>query len=141
MLKFVKFFFFIYCYNHMIFLLRSILMNYLCIFRISCTLLWSITLLVCCCILIVNIFSRIYVSMLICEVHLSFLFCIAFVFNLSLLGENYLKVVVFCICLCLHTESNPTLCNPMDCSPPTRLLCPWNSPGKNTGAGAISFSR
>ena len=23
-------------------------------------------------------------------------------------------------------------CDPMDCSPP-RLLCPWNSPGKNTG--------
>ena len=23
-------------------------------------------------------------------------------------------------------------CNPMDCSP-TRLLCPWDSPGKNTG--------
>ena len=25
----------------------------------------------------------------------------------------------------------PTLCNPMDCKP-TRLLCPWNFPGKNT---------
>ena len=25
-----------------------------------------------------------------------------------------------------------TLCNPMECSP-TRLLCPWNSLGKNTG--------
>ena len=25
----------------------------------------------------------------------------------------------------------PTLCDPMDCSPP-RLLCPWDSPGKNT---------
>ena len=30
--------------------------------------------------------------------------------------------------------SCPTLCNPMDCSPP-RLLCLWNSPGKNTGVG------
>ena len=28
----------------------------------------------------------------------------------------------------------PTLCNPMDCSP-TRLLCPRDSPGKNTGVG------
>ena len=27
---------------------------------------------------------------------------------------------------------------PMDCSP-TRLLCPWNSPGKNTGAGSHSL--
>jgi len=26
----------------------------------------------------------------------------------------------------------------MDCSPP-RLLCPWNSPGKNTGVGFHSF--
>ena len=26
----------------------------------------------------------------------------------------------------------PTLCNPMDCS---RLLCAWNSLGKNTGVG------
>ena len=31
----------------------------------------------------------------------------------------------------LVTQSCPT-CDPMDCSP-TRLLCPWNSLGKNTG--------
>ena len=24
---------------------------------------------------------------------------------------------------------------------PARLLCPWDSPGKNTGMGAIPFSR
>ena len=24
---------------------------------------------------------------------------------------------------------------------PARLLCPWDSPGKNTGVGAVSFSR
>ena len=30
----------------------------------------------------------------------------------------------------LVTQSCPTLCNPTDCSLP-RLLCPWNSPGKN----------
>ena len=29
----------------------------------------------------------------------------------------------------------------MDCMQPTRLLCPWTSPGKNTGVGAISFFR
>src|SRR5574340_839742 len=28
----------------------------------------------------------------------------------------------------------PSLSSPMDCSP-TRLLCPWGSPGKNTGVG------
>ena len=31
-------------------------------------------------------------------------------------------------------QSCLTLCYPMDCSP-TRLLCPWDSPGKNTGMG------
>ena len=30
--------------------------------------------------------------------------------------------------------SCPALCNPMGCSPP-RLLCPWDSPGQNTGVG------
>ena len=36
----------------------------------------------------------------------------------------YKEVYVSVAQLCL------TLCDPMDCSP---LLCPWNSPGKNTG--------
>ena len=31
-------------------------------------------------------------------------------------------------------QSGPTLCNPMDLEP-TRLLCPWDSPGKNAGVG------
>ena len=30
-------------------------------------------------------------------------------------------------------QSCPTLCDPMDCSPLPRLLCPWDSPAKNTG--------
>ena len=29
-------------------------------------------------------------------------------------------------------QSRPTLCN---CMESTRLLCPWDSPGKNTGMG------
>ena len=33
--------------------------------------------------------------------------------------------------LCLVTQSCPTLCDPTDCSPPG-LLCPRDSPGKNT---------
>ena len=32
------------------------------------------------------------------------------------------------------TPSCPTLCDPVDCKP-SRLLCPWDSPGKNTGVG------
>ena len=31
-------------------------------------------------------------------------------------------------------QSRLSLCDPMDCSLP-RLLCPWNSPSKNTGVG------
>ena len=33
-------------------------------------------------------------------------------------------------------ESCPTLCNPMQ---PAMLLCPWNSPGKNTGVGCCTL--
>ena len=29
----------------------------------------------------------------------------------------------------------PTLCDSMDSKQPTRLVCPWGSPGKNTGVG------
>ena len=36
--------------------------------------------------------------------------------------------------MCVHTQSCLTLCDPMDCKP-TRLLCPWDFPGKNTGVG------
>ena len=38
----------------------------------------------------------------------------------------------------LATQSCPTLCNPMDYKP-VRLLCPWDSPGKNTGVGCHSL--
>ena len=36
--------------------------------------------------------------------------------------------------LCLVTQSYPTLCDPMDCSPPGFSVL-GNSPGKNTGVG------
>ena len=32
-------------------------------------------------------------------------------------------------------QSCLTLCNPIDGRQPNRLLCPWDSPGKNTGVG------
>ena len=35
-------------------------------------------------------------------------------------------------------QSCPTLCNPKDCKP-TRLLCPTESPDRNTGMGCYSF--
>ena len=43
---------------------------------------------------------------------------------------------------CMHAkllQSCPTLCDPMDSSPPTRLLCPQDSPGKNTESFKSSF--
>ena len=39
----------------------------------------------------------------------------------------------------LVAQSCPTLCDPMDCSP--QGLCPWDSPGKNTGGGNHSLLR
>ena len=36
------------------------------------------------------------------------------------------------------TQSCLTLCDPMDCQP-AKLLCPWNSPGKNTGVHCHSL--
>ena len=33
----------------------------------------------------------------------------------------------------------PTLCVPMDCMQPTRLLRPWDFPGKSTGVGCHSL--
>ena len=43
--------------------------------------------------------------------------------------------------ICIHeseskvAQSCPTLCDPMDWLYPTRLLHPWDFPGKNTGVG------
>ena len=42
--------------------------------------------------------------------------------------------------LCIVTQSCPTLCEPMDCSPPSSSNH-GESPGKNTGVGGRSFSR
>ena len=39
-----------------------------------------------------------------------------------------------CVHVCAQLLTCQTLCDPMDCKP-ARLLCPWKSPGKNTGAG------
>ena len=37
----------------------------------------------------------------------------------------------------LVTQLCPTLCNPIDSTPPDS--CPWNSPGKNTGLDCHSL--
>ena len=41
-------------------------------------------------------------------------------------------------CYCLVTKLCLTLLQPHGLQP-TRLLCPWNSPGKNTGVGSQPF--
>ena len=43
--------------------------------------------------------------------------------------------------VCVRSVSKlcPTLCTSMDYSPPARLLCPWDFPGKNTGVGFHSL--
>ena len=43
-----------------------------------------------------------------------------------------------CVCVCLVTQSCPTLCNPLDCSPPGSSVH-GDSPGKNTGVGCHSL--
>ena len=40
--------------------------------------------------------------------------------------------LLYSMLLCLVTQSCPTLCDPMDCSPPVSSVH-WDSPGKNTG--------
>ena len=37
------------------------------------------------------------------------------------------------------TQSCPTLWDPMDWNSPGSSVCPWNSPGKNTGVGCHSL--
>ena len=40
---------------------------------------------------------------------------------------------------CLVAQLCPTLCDPIDCMQPARLLCPWDSSGKNTGVSCHSL--
>ena len=69
-------------------------------------------------------------------------FCIFITENWSLWSYMYMCVYV-CVWVCIYvyevkwsevTQSCPTLCNPMNCSLPG-FLCPWDSPGRNTGVG------
>ena len=51
----------------------------------------------------------------------------------------YVHVCVYiyayiCVCVCLAAQSCPTLCDPMDCSPPGSSVH-GDSPGKNPGVG------
>ena len=48
--------------------------------------------------------------------------------------KNLFSKTFYCAVLCLVTQSCPTLCYPMDCSPPG-FSVHGNSPGKNTRVG------
>ena len=61
-----------------------------------------------------------------------FIFCCLLFFS-SLLFYTFGIIVV-----CSDAQSCPTLWDPTDNSP-TRLLYPWDSPGKNTGVGCHFF--
>jgi len=45
---------------------------------------------------------------------------------------------ILCVCVCLVTQSCPTLCDPMDCSLPGSSVH-GDSPGKNTGMGFLAL--
>ena len=53
-------------------------------------------------------------------------------------GGSVIKNVPANSGVCLVAQLCLTLCDPMDCSP-ARLLCPWDSPGKNNGVGCHSL--
>ena len=55
--------------------------------------------------------------------------CELFTSRLSETSDSLSSVCV------LVTQSRPTVCDSMN---PTRLLCPWNSPGKHTRVGSHS---
>ena len=46
----------------------------------------------------------------------------------------YTHTYIYTLWTCVHAQSHLTLCDPIGCSS-TRLLCPWDFPGKNTGVG------
>ena len=60
--------------------------------------------------------------------------CLGECVHFQLLKVNFSLI---CVCVCI-TQSCLTLYDSMDYSP-ARLLCPWNSPGKNTEVGCHSF--
>ena len=48
--------------------------------------------------------------------------------------KNSEEMILYAAAAAKSLQSCQTLCDPID-GKPTRLLCPWDSPGKNTGVG------
>ena len=64
----------------------------------------------------------------------SLLLILALVFNLTLAETDPLLYRVAAAAAVKPLQSCPTLCGPIDSSPPG-FPCPWDFPGKNTGVG------
>ena len=70
-----------------------------------------------------------------CALHLFSFRMYSFLFKL----KNYIfKNVCICMCVCLVIQLCPTLCDPVNCSPPGSSVH-GDSPGKNTGEGSLSL--
>ena len=53
--------------------------------------------------------------------------------ELGMIWEMGIDIYIYCVCMCVsHSVVTPW-------TVPARLLCPWNSPGKNTGVGSHSL--
>ena len=68
--------------------------------------------------------------------HLSKCFCC--LWFLSSASYSFLSTGLLPLCVCLVTQLCLTLCKPHGLYP-TRLLCPWDCPGKNTRVGFHSL--
>ena len=55
--------------------------------------------------------------------------------NVTLPGNRLLLPLPAAAAAAKSLQSCLTLCDPIDVWQPTRLPCPWDSPGKNTGVG------
>ena len=66
-------------------------------------------------------------------------FCLRWKLSKFLASMASYATFTFLSCyVCLVTQSCPTLCDPMDCSPSGSSI-PGDSPGKNTGVGCHLF--
>ena len=61
--------------------------------------------------------------------------CILIEFFKNITYHSLFPSYITLCCVCTHAQLCPTLWDPMDCSVPVRLLCPWNFSSKNTGEG------
>ena len=52
---------------------------------------------------------------------------------------TYTACVCVCMCVCVCAWMYSVMCNSLQAHglQPTKLLCPWNFPGKNTGVGSL----